>query len=175
MTPGVCQVCEHVYQEHVPAFLRAMGFPEEVCIGMDMTAHLNLATLRLDSTTSKLGAHRDPACPMPALIGGATTYVLGEGTTWQARARGGHLVLLDGLFDLAYGPRDLVLLDGNFMHTVTRLRALPTPPCTRPPQLERRSFILFNRWKRVSAGKGRHSPCWDESWRDAVPWLSDSE
>ena len=84
LTPGVCQVCKRKYQEHAPAFLRGMGFPEEVCIGMDMTAHLNLATLRLDSTSSKLGAHRDPASPMPALIGGATTHVLGEGDTWQA-------------------------------------------------------------------------------------------
>ena len=59
----MCQVCEHVYQEHAPAFLRAMGFPEEVCIGMDMTAHLNLATLRLDSTTSKLGSWARTATP----------------------------------------------------------------------------------------------------------------
>jgi len=107
---------------------------------------------------------------MPALIGGATTRLLGEGGNWQARAHGGHLVLLDGLFDLAYGPHDLVLLDGNFLHTVTRLRALPG---ARPPRLERRSFIMFNTWKRVSAGKGRHSPCWHESWRAAVPWQSE--
>ena len=147
-----------------------MRFPEDVCKGMDMGAHLSLATLRLDSNSSKLGAHRDPAGPMPALIGGATTRLLGEGGNWQARAHGGHLVLLDGLFDLAYGPHDLVLLDGNFLHTVTRLRALPG---ARPPRLERRSVIMFNTWKRVSAGKGRHSPCWHESWRAAVPWQSE--
>lgn len=167
-------MCENVYQEHTPAFLQAMGFPDDVCMGMDMKAHLHLATLRLDGTSSKLGAHRDPPSPMPALIGGATTHFMGENNTWQAHARGGKLVLLDGLFDLAYGPRDLVILDGNFMHTVTRLRALPTPPNTRPPKLERRSFILFSRWKRMSAGKGRHSVRWNESWRDAVPWLTDS-
>ena len=34
--------------------------------------------------------------------------------------------LADGLWDLEYGPRDVVLLDGNFARGVTTLRAIGT-------------------------------------------------
>ena len=79
-------------------------------------------------------------------------------------------MVLDGLIDLSYGPRDLVLLDGNYLHTMGRLRALPTRDGVKVLPLERRSFIIFNRWQRQKMGKGRHDPCWDEKWRASVPW-----
>ena len=63
-----------------------------------------------------------------------------------------------------YGPRDAVLLDGNFMHAITRLRGQASTP-----QLLRHSHITFtftftftfNRWrphnrltpKRIVAGE----------------------
>ena len=58
-----------MYTEHASSFLRPLSFPEDVLDGMDMSAMLNLSTLRVDEASSRLGAHRDPACPMPALIG----------------------------------------------------------------------------------------------------------
>lgn len=81
------------------------------------------------------------------------------------------LLLIDGLFDLSYGPRDLVLLDGNYMHAVSRLRALPTAAHVSVPQLERRSFILFNVWQWKKLTKQRYDPRWDEKWRPGVPWM----
>ena len=38
---------------------------------------------------------------------------------------GGRLVIVDGLFDISYGPKDVVLIDGNILHGITGLRDLP--------------------------------------------------
>ena len=64
--------------------------------------------------------------------------------------------------------RDVVLLDGSFLHGVSRLQDLGgTKHMESRPQLSRFSMIVFNRWKRAK----RISRAWSgESWRDAVPW-----
>jgi|TARA_B110000196_G_scaffold77274_1_gene66261 hypothetical protein len=164
-------VCEDIYEGHAAAFMAPLGFPEDVIKGINVKAMLMVSTLRVNENSSRTGAHRDPSCPLPALIGGSTTYELGADGEWHAAARGGLLLLIDGLFDLSYGPRDLVLLDGNYMHAVSRLRALPTAAHVRVPQLERRSFILFNVWQRKKLTKQRYDPLWDEKWRPGVPWM----
>ena len=38
------------------------------------------------------------------------------------------VVVADGLFDISYGPTDVVLLDGNVPHGITNLRELPSGP-----------------------------------------------
>ena len=44
---------------------------------------------------------------------------------WCPRGVGGRLFLADGLFDISYGPKDVVLLDGNIVHGITGLRDTP--------------------------------------------------
>ena len=91
---------------------------------------------------------------------------------WVARGMGGRLFLVDGLFDLSYGPKDVVLLDGNLVHGVTGLRDLPGEGQASRRELERFSAILFSSFKR-QGGMMAHGNCkgmWEESWRDAVLW-----
>ena len=82
---------------------------------------------------------------------------------WVAPAvSGGRLVLLNGLFDLSYGPCDVVLLDGNQLHSITSL-------CTKcqdkgRKELERFSLILFSTFKRSKAPTTE----WQSWWWDAV-------
>ena len=160
-----------IYNKYAREFMAGLNFPQKVVEGMDVTADLTFSTLVVDEHSSRLGAHRDPAAPLPALIAGQTVhkYVTGQ---WCATARGGRLILLDGLFDLSYGPRDAVLLDGSFLHAVTRLRGMPTPPSVSVPPLERRSFIIFNRFrreKRIPAAQ--YVGEWREEWLSSVLWL----
>jgi len=57
---------------------------------------------------------------------------------WSLGGAGGRLYLADGLVDLSYGPRDVVLLDGNFAHGITTLRALAGQGGKKsPPELQR--------------------------------------
>ena len=58
----------------------------------------------MDEAASRLGAHRDPAAPLPALIAGQTVHSVGEDGEWRREARSGKLILLDGLFDLEVHP-----------------------------------------------------------------------
>ena len=68
---------------------------------------------------------------------------------WEQKHRGGRLFLFDGLFDLSYGPRDLVLLDGRYTHGVSALRDLKGVNQTGSrPELRRFSLILFSAWQR---------------------------
>ena len=66
----------------------------------------------------------------------------------MARRVGWRLFLVDGLFDLSYGPEDVVLLDGNLVHGVTGLRDLPGEGQASRCELERFSAILFSSFKR---------------------------
>ena len=59
----------------------------------------------------------------------------GVGGTWERAQKGGRLFLLDGLFDLEYGPCDVLLMDGRFAHGVTTLRDLPRTPHCKPNPL----------------------------------------
>lgn len=57
---------------------------------------------------------------------------------------GGHTFLLDFLFRVDYGPRDLAFIDGNLALGVTNVKE-------RPPQhrnVDRFSMILFCIWNR---------------------------
>ena len=80
--------------------------------------------MAVNEGSSEIGIHHDPPCPLPALICGPGLHRWGP-TGWEATGCGGRLFLADGLFDLSYGPRDVVLLDGNLVHGVTKLGDLP--------------------------------------------------
>jgi hypothetical protein len=96
---------------------------------------------------------------------------------WVRKHKGGRLFMFDGLWDLSWGPKDVVILDGRFTHGVTVLRDLPGMNLTGPRgELTRYSVILFSSWKREKMkGEKRmrngHLSQWQEEWMDAVPWL----
>ena len=97
------------------------------------------------------------------------------GSGWERAARGGKLVLVDGMFDLEYGPRDVVLIDGNYLHGITSLQGLPGDGQVSKRrgrlQLNRFSLIIFSIWQREKLKRdGRYVNEWREGWRNAVQW-----
>ena len=153
----------------------------KVIDGMDHSSNIKLSTLKLNEGSSRAGPHHDMPCPLPALVCGQGTSELIEGE-WVRRAAGGRLVILDGLFDLSYGPADVVLLDGNILHSITGLRDLPGqgsfPRCAAGKgkrarhELERFSAIVFSDFQREDSMRkeGNYSGMWQESWRHSVHW-----
>ena len=109
---------------------------------------------------------------LAALICGQGMCELGEDGEWQqARGVGGRLFLADGLFDISYGPEDVVLLDGNIFHGITGLRDLPGGGTCKRPELERFSVILFSSFKREKMkAHGKYEGMWQESHMDHVIW-----
>ena len=84
------------------------------------------------------------------------------------------LFLADGLIDLAYSPRDIVLLDGNVPHGVTSLRALKAEAAL-AGRAERERFlvIVFSKFARADRMRkhGNFSVQWNEKeWRPKVVW-----
>ena len=113
-----------------------------------------MSTLRINERTTRSGIHRDPHCPLPAMLCGNTLWRL-TASGWVRTALGGRLFLADGLWGLEYGPHDIVLLDGNFAHGVTTLRTLSRAgQHIGRPQMERYSIILFNRFQREKLKAG---------------------
>jgi hypothetical protein len=89
-------------------------------------------------------------CPFPALILGQGSCELVNGV-WQRCAAGGRLFVADGLFDISYGPTDVVLLDGNIPHGITNLRELPSGGSAggaARKELERFSVIVVSDFQR---------------------------
>ena len=70
------------------------------------------------------------------------------GARWVPRGAGGRLFIADGLFDISYGPEDVVLLDGNIAHGITCLCDLPGGGKRSRQELERFSAIVFSSFKR---------------------------
>ena len=142
---------------------------------MDHSAYMGLSTLKLNEGNSKAAPHHDMPCPLPALICGQGMCELVDGE-WVSRGKGGRLFVVDGMFDLSYGPHDVVLLDGNTFHGITGLRDMPHAgqrgDFKSRPELERFSAILFSSFKRRGgmSAHGNYTGMWEEGWKDAVLW-----
>ena len=142
--------------------------PPQIIATTDHCAYLQESTLHVNEGSSKLGVHRDPHTPYPALLAGPTVFSCVDGE-WQRHARGGRLFLADGLFDLSYGPRDVVLMDGNVAHGVTNLRDLPNGHVKGRRELERFSMIVFARFHREKVQKaGNYSQEWRPEWESGL-------
>mmetsp|Transcript_6036 Transcript_6036/g.10171 ORF Transcript_6036/g.10171 Transcript_6036/m.10171 type:complete len:498 (-) Transcript_6036:110-1603(-) len=72
---------------------------------------------------NKLGIHTDPSNKLPTLICGPTVYLWNDDTKdWTQRVcDGGRLVMVDGAIYLEYLPQDVIILNGNILHTITEL------------------------------------------------------
>ena len=95
------------------------------------------------------------------------------GDRWVQQGCGGRLFLADGLFDISYGPEDVVLLDGNILHGITGLKDLPGGGQQKRAELERFSVIvLFSDFQREKGmwGHGKYQGMWQESHMSSVLW-----
>ena len=101
----------------------------------------------LNESSSQAGPHHDMPCPCPALVCGQGMCELRDGQ-WHPRGVGGRLFVADGLFDISYGPTDVVLLDGNVLHGITSLRDHKGGGQQSRCELERFSVIVFSSFKR---------------------------
>ena len=171
-----------------------------------MRAHLDITTLRVNEGSSRCGIHHDPPAPLPALVAGPTSWMLAPGPCvshsdwlpsgasrvekhqepvlsstshlqWRPKHKGGRLYIFDGLWDLSYGPRDVVLLDGRFTHGVSGLRDLPgTNQDSTRAELQRFSLILFSTWQREKMKREKtmrrtgHLAQWQDAWWPSVIW-----
>ena len=113
-----------------------------------------------------MGVHHDPDAPLPAAIGGSGMSHLRDGE-WTCLGGGGRLFMADGMFDLSYGPRDLVLLDGTHPHGVTNLKGIHHDGLEgERSELERFSLIAFSTFAR-----GTKSRFWRSDWEDKARYL----
>ena len=97
---------------------------------------------------------------------GMCNYVGGE---WCPQGVGGRLFLVDGLFDISYGPHDVVLLDGNIPHGITNLSDLPGEGHLSHVEHERFSGILFPDFQRRGMMKhGNYVGMWKEEWMSGI-------
>ena len=184
-------------------------FAAQVIRDMDVLAHVEITTLRCNEGSSRCGVHHDPPAPLPALIAGPSAYALTDAKqllaslpassdvslspakvsslpsarsmSWNRVQRGGRLFCFDGMFDLSYGPQDLILLDGQYTHGVTVLRDLPGHNQGKGRmELERFCLIMFSRWQREKMkGEKRlregHMSSWREAWRSGIVWSRNDE
>ena len=98
----------------------------------------------LNEGSSQAGPHHDMPCPLPALICGQGMSELRDGE-WHRRGVGGRVILAAGLFELSYGPTEVVLLGGNYLHGITSLRDHKGGGQASRRELERFSLILQER------------------------------
>ena len=98
-----------IYARVAPQFLRSKNFPEDLINVCDFEADMEVTTLLVNTGSSKMGIHRDPGTPMPALLCGTTTYALSsDGASWQPAMAGGQFFIADGMFAIPYRPTDVL-------------------------------------------------------------------
>ena len=131
-----------------------------------------MSTLLVNENSSRCGIHHDMPTPFPAMILGQGTSTLSPGGSWQPQAAGGRLFLADGLFDISYGPMDVVMLDGNHPHGITNLRDLPGKGGSSRPELKRFSIIMFSTFAREDRMRkhGNYEGMWIPAWMNKVVW-----
>ena len=144
---SIVDVAKNIYIDAIPGYLLSRGFERrdvQDCLS-GINENMELSTLTL--TKSKpIAIHRDPHTPTFALLFGHTTHDL-INDEWIDPRVGGTLFLMDGLLELPYSPRDIVMLDGNFAHGVTTVQ-------DHGKDISKRfSAILFCKWRREQLKK----------------------
>ena len=100
------------------------------CEEKKIDAELNRAMSKLHVTggmigqhKNRLGIHTDPSSKLATLVCGQTVYCYSDETgNWTERVcNGGRLVMIDGCIFLEYLPSDVVILNGNVLHSITAL------------------------------------------------------
>ena len=134
---------ERAFRDNITQYMESRGLPQhyiEKC-EEQLQSTIELSTLVV-SRNLPIGIHRDPHTPVFAAVFGHTTYQYTKGL-WKNNNKGGSLFFVDGLLDLSYSPRDIVLMDGNIAHGVTAVGR--NRECV---SVERFSGIMFSTFER---------------------------
>lgn len=136
---------KQLYQSNIQLYLSSKGFNNDMvmdCLS-SLDESMTLSTLRL-SSRNQLAVHRDPPTPMPACSFGMTIHTYNvRSKCWDRTGKGGQLYLMNGLFNLEYSPRDVVLWDGNMAHGVSTIVRRQSKD-----EHFRFSALLFSNWRR---------------------------
>ena len=139
----IINVVKRSFRENITVYMESRGFPRHYIDMCEKQLHssIELTTLMV-SRNLPIGIHRDPHAPVFAAVFGHTTYEYTKGR-WKNKNKGGSLFFVDGLLDLSYSPRDIVLMDGNIAHGVTAVGR--NRDCV---SVERFSGIMFSTFER---------------------------
>ena len=169
---------QDVYAEHVPAWLESYHFPTDVQNGFDLRRHLVAASLVTNEGTSRASIHRDPLCPLPALIAGLRQYLWDPvAQDWVPQGAKARFFLADGAVPLDLTPRDVLLIDGHFAHGVELFADVRGVTSATRTEYERFTVVLFNTWDRAAGSIPISSPehmycgMWEDDMYKSVPWL----
>ena len=143
---SIIDIAKKTYMSHIPGYLASRGYGSlEIQENLEeMNQNLELSTLSI-TQAKPIAIHRDPHTPTFAMLFGHTTHEVKEEEWWDRKV-GGTLYLIDGLLELKYSPRDIMIIDGNFAHGVTNVINSDRSYLT-----ERFSVIMFCRWRREKA------------------------
>ena len=89
---------------------RELRFSEDE-VQTDIKDSIRINTNITDDKVSCMAVHDSPT-ETPALFCGSSNYECINGE-WILKQRGGRLFVAEGLFNLEYTPRDIVILNGN--------------------------------------------------------------
>lgn len=106
------------------AFAKHTNCLNELRVGMNLCTHC----------ASTISCHEDNASAIPALV--TCTNAAGHNASWTH----GSLYLAEGGIKIPYGPRDVVLINGNRLHGVTMLH-----PDHKQKECSRFSLVQFLR------------------------------
>jgi hypothetical protein len=167
-----------IYAEHVPAWLMSYGFPTDVQNGFDLRRHLVATSLVTNEGSSRASIHRDPLCPLPAMICGLRQYLWdANAQAWARQGAKARFFLADGAVPLELTPRDVLLIDGHFAHGVELFADARGGESVKRREFERFTVVLFSTWDRmpgsipISEPEHMYAGTWDEEMRASVPWL----
>jgi hypothetical protein len=138
---------ENLYRHHALDYLINRKWPHELAITVLNEIELCFSTLVVNNNISKIGCHKDPPSPFPALLAGPSTYSI-TNNKWEKVYNGGRLFYLDGLVDLSYCPYDVVMMDGNAPHGVSNIEGVANNI-----DASRFSIIMFTKCGRQSMKK----------------------
>eukprot|EP00984_Skeletonema_dohrnii_P018291 scaffold8514_cov74-Skeletonema_dohrnii-CCMP3373.AAC.3 len=137
---------QHIYMRESRLFMDPDDYDDNKQEIMDLI-HLNSNII--DDDLSKMGVHRDPSTPTPALACGSTNYVYDEEKEeWMCNNYGGRLFIVDGLLCLDYRPMDVAVFDGNYLHGVSKMKPVKGKEPPNGGKYNRFSMILFSRYQR---------------------------
>ena len=140
---SIVDIAMKLYIDLIPKYLLSRKFDCEDVQDCLSEINDNLQLSMLTVTKAKpIAIHRDPLTPTFALLFGDTTHKL-QGNKWVDPRLGGTLFFMDGLLELKYSPRDIMIIDGNIAHGVTNVIDSGSKDVT-----ERFSGIIFCKWRR---------------------------
>lgn len=152
---------EEIYRANLVDYLASRGWPKAAITKVQKYITIEISTLECNEGKSRIGIHKDPPSPFPALVAGSGVHQL-KNNEWNKMYNGGRLFSAEGWFDLSYTPLDVTIMNGNNPHGVTTLRALSGEGSTKGrPEMKRNSIIIFSKFLREPM---KHFGNYNDTW-----------